>query len=1383
MIMRDLRNRYWAASLCALLLAVFVAAPTVRGASADQGQVKALANKGAELAEQGQNAEAIRYYERAVELAPGVYGPRHRETGRLMNELALLYVNTGRYAQGGALHRKALAIYEDALGKNHLEVATVLCNVAWAEWQVGRYGDAEPLAARCLKIRESELGKDHAQVADALNLLGFLYHEMGQYDKAEPLLQRGLEINEAGLGRDHLNVAESLFHLGELYRSMKQYTKAEDYLQRSLQIRQAKLEADHPVVAAALTSLGWLYTDMGQYAKAEPVFLRGLHIQEAKLGKDHPIVAITLSNLAALYLRMKQPAKAEPLFLRSLAIIEAKLGKDHPDVALRTHNLGNLYLSLGQLDKAEHFYRRTLQIRQDKLGKDHPYVGGILSTLAKLYAGTGAWQQAAERFEQSRRNARQHIRRVLPILSEKEQLTFLNSEDRFRLHTCLSFGLLRRDDASVAAESAAWLLNGKAILQQTLAERALLARDHSTPELGRVSEELSTVRKRLAALSLSRAKPGEEESRLQEWQQLTEHEQRLARQVNQARGGSARDETWVELNEVRKTLPANGILVEIARFTVVDFETAGKQKKAQTIHYAAWVIPAAGPGTVQVIDLGPAEPIEAVVQAVRQALRDAPQVIRRLGEPEAEKALRELLGVLSRLILQPLLPQIEDRTTWVLSPDSALWLVPWAALPLKDGDYAAQKHRIHYVISGRDLLAAGARGGLGRPLVMADPDYDLLPSESRVEARAVLAGQNLALADNLRSTGLVNGLPAVRRLPGTAVEAAAIIPRLETYAGQKLQVYTDKQALEAVFKAARRPRVLVLSTHGYFLEDQPSPSTQRPTAQGKRSAAAGLSSANPLLRCGLLLAGCNKRGQAQDEDEDGVLTGLEVVGTDLRGTELVVLSACETGLGEVRNGEGVAGLRQAFQLAGAQSVLATLWQIPDRETTQIMGGFFEKLAAGKGKADALHCAQLALIEDRRGRNGAAHPFFWAAFTITGSLDPKPGEDGPLAADPRSERLGSAEAYNERGEAFLGEGRYTLALADFQAALRLDPKSARAHNNIGMVHQSREEYAQAVGAFDKAIALESGNANFYRNRGIVNRLRGERTQAIADFDRALERNDKDEMSYLSRAQCHVDLGQPDRAIADCNRVLELNPKSALAYRRHGWANYRKKNVDQALADYKQAVKLDPNNAYLYNDRGAAHEQRQNYDQALADYTQALQLKPAYATTYLNRANLYRSRKQYKQAVADYEVAATIAPRYRLSAVGYINRGEAYRMNGQHEKAIVDFEAALKLEPNSARAYANRGYSYKNLNEYERALADFNQALKRSPKYAFALVGRGGTYRLQGDFAAALTDLDEAIRLAPKYTDAYRHRALTYRARADEAKARADEEKARQLDSPR
>ncbi len=990
----------WLNWLPAALMLAGLAAPAPGQGTGASAEVAALARRARALEQAGQLAEAARWFEKAVARAREVHGPGHLATavqmgnlaevyrvlgrydraeplferslevlqekrgkdhpdvGLALNNLALLHQAAGRHARAEPLFRRALAVLRASRGRDHPDVALLLNNLGLLYQDMGQYARPEALYRRSLEIRVDRLGRDHPTVATSLNNLALLYRATGQFHRAEPLFRRSLAIYEARLGEDHLNTASALNNLADLHFSTGRHATAEPLFQRSLRIREKKLGKDHPEVATSLNNLALLYHATGRYTKAEPLFRRALAIYEARLGKEHPHTATVLDNLASLYRALEQYARAEPLFQRGLEIRESKLGKEHPSVARSLDNLASLYQEQGRLAKAGPLYRRSLAIREARRGKDHPAVASSLDNLAALLVRQGQPDRAAPLADRSRRIIRRHLATVLPGLLDSEKADFFrNTNARANLEIALSLGLAGKDVPALAALSAAWLLNGKAANQESLASSLLLARQSDDPAVGKLAGALAEARRDLARLSRMVVRPGQEVQQRERLEALTAREQTLARRLRLAGGGAAAPPPWVELDEARKALPAGAVLIDIARFRPFDSTARRRADAWKPARYVAWVTPRSG--AVQRIDLGPAGPIDRAICRLREAIRAAAGTLKKEGEVKAEKALREHLDTLSALVLRPLLPACGSAGTWHLSPDGNLWLVPWEALVLADGKYVVEKHAIAYLSSGRDLLpAAAARVKTAVPWVLADPDYDLEPGKTVPRS-----------GEQSRSPSALAGLGSVPRLEGTRAEARAIV---DAFPDVRPRVYLRQRASKARVLAARNPRVLALCTHGFFLPDPELPRDEPGRTRRWE---------NPLLRCGLLLAGCNNAGKGGGDD--GVLTGLEVLQIDLRGCELAVLSACETGLGEVQAGEGVACLRQAFQLAGARAVVSSLWRVPDQQSGRLMSLFFRHLAKGKNRAEALRAARLKLIEERREDFAAAHPFFWAAFTITG----------------------------------------------------------------------------------------------------------------------------------------------------------------------------------------------------------------------------------------------------------------------------------------------------------------------------------------------------------------------------------------------------------------
>ena len=717
---------------------------------------------------------------------------------------------------------------------------------------------------------------------------------------------------------------------------------------------------------------------------------------------------------------------------------------------------------------------------------------------------------------------------MVSVLPEVEQNTFLRISAA-GYHTGLALGLRHAADPAMAARSAAWLINGKALELQVAAEAVLLGRgvngSRTTPEPNAsLTQKLRDTRLELARLILAPATPDQETARQKQRRQLFDRQRDLVKQL--ATGQFALEEDpWIELAEVRKRLPDHTVFIDLARFEVRDFTAMSGQPKLLPAHYAAWITPVRG--NVQVIDLGPAEAIDTAVHKARLALRAAAAGLREKAKPRDDSALRQPLDDLARLVLHPLLPHIDKAERWIICPDGNLFLVPWAALSLANGHPAIEGHAISCVTSGRDLVAVKSPAQVSAPLVLANPDVE---QQDKLMAALLPAVRRYAGADPSPPTPLPQGergekapspptpLPQGER-GGKAPSPPTALPQGER--GEKV----PGEAMAAAFQAAHGPRVVVLTAPGYFLADQQIDPRERVRLAGMEQPRQVLNLENPLLRFGLVLAGTSAK-PARDGQDAGLLMGSQIVAGDLRGTELVVLPVTETGPGEAPSGEAVAGLRQAFQFAGAGTLLAALWPAP--EGAEVLTGFLDNLSRGQRMADALRNAQLSAIKSGTSANCATNVLSWTGFTLTGMAAVAPAL---TAAD--LEPLGSSEACNERGLKWLKQGRSNLAVADFEAALKLDPKFARAYHNLSMVYRERDELDRALEYADKAVALDP-NAAHCRHRALLFRLRADYVKSLADLDKAVAADDKDVNILLERAFVQRTLGHLEEAAADCDR---------------------------------------------------------------------------------------------------------------------------------------------------------------------------------------------------------------------------------------------------------
>lgn len=906
-----------------------------------------LVRKASDLKKKGKFDEALPVEQQLLAIREKTLGLEHPDVATSLNNLALLHKNKGDYATAESMYKRSLAISEKAFGPDHLDVANTLHNLALLYRDNGDYSAAELLLKRVLTIREKTAYAAPLLLADSLNFLAELYRQKADYAAAEPMYKRSLALREKLSGAGHPAVATALNNLAILYYAKGDYAMAEPMYKRALAIWEKALGVEHPSVARALNNLAELYEAKGDYATAETLYKKALAISEKSSGPDHPDVAICLNNLAALYQTKSDYAAAEPLLKRALAIKEKVLAPGHPSIANSLSNLADLYYVKSDYASAEPLLKQALALLEKAWGPEHPDIARSLNNLANLYKAKGDYAAAVPLFNRVLMIGEGNMRRNLSG-SERQQQAYLTTFAKsFNAAIALHPQSAPRDpQARQLALTALLRFKGRSLDESTDTLNRLRSRaDKATRTL---LDQLFSARSQSATLTLRGPDERPLETYRSRLEQLGQEIETLEADLSR-RSLEFRTTTLpVAPEAVAAAIPADAALVEFVQYRPVEAKTA----KQLAPHYVVYVLTAQG--EPRWAELGEAAVIDQQVGALRLALRNPKR-----GD------YKRIARTMDKQVMEPVRKLVDGKTQLLLSPDGMLNLLPFAALVDESGKYLMERYKLAYLSSGRDLLRLQIKQeSKAVAVVLANPAFDGRPAADALAQRDIKPVYGGSQSSTL-SLDFANA--NFKSLPGTAGEAQALKQLLP-----EATVLTHEQATEAALKKVDRPRLLHIATHGFFLPDL------NLNAGGVRNGEAASSARleNPLLRSGLALAGANLH---KGGDDDGILTALEAAGLDLWGTKLVVLSACDTGVGEVKNGEGVYGLRRAFVLAGSESQVMSLWSVSDQGTKELMVEYYKRLIKGEGRGEALRQVQLQMLK----HPNRHHPYYWASFIQSG----------------------------------------------------------------------------------------------------------------------------------------------------------------------------------------------------------------------------------------------------------------------------------------------------------------------------------------------------------------------------------------------------------------
>lgn len=896
-------------------------------------------------------------------------GIRHIDYAHNLSELGQLYTSQGNYAKAESVLLEALNLQKENKAIKQFDYAMIIKHLANFYKEVGRYLNAEALYIEALNVLEKEKDENAFEYAGLQIDLAGLYKFMGKYAKSEILYLQSTETMRNLLGPDHIDYGSCLHNLADLYIYIGIYSKAEALNLKALEIAENSVGIKSIKYMQSLANLAIVYEVLDDFAKAESLALAALEIEKEIRGNDNLGYSYSLSNLGVIYTIHEKYLEALEVYNEALDIQKRILGCNHPFYALTLQNLADLYEAMGDFPRAESLFTEALAIRKNMIGTEHPYYISNLHKLACLKASIGENYLAVSLYTNGLSSLQKLLLATFASLSESEK-TLYSKKDEQVYHNLLS-SVSWVPNAITDTIYNLFLFRKGLILNSSINTRSFIQSSTDERLKQKYSDWLSTkqlINNLYSKTIEQRKNSGYNLDSLEEAANTLEKE--LSRM-------SATFEDFVMIpdfkwEDVRKNLKPGEAVVDLVKYRLYD------KRWTDTTRYGVFITKNDSQEPVY-FEFKNGNRIDTlVIPKLNDLNRNRFADVSNDEEDDANVIMlgdKEELDFYSELFA-PIAGHLNGVKKIYFSLDGEFYKVNFNTLRNPaTGKYLIEEYDIVYVSSANEIARGKRETPPNKTAVLTGfPNYDLsLDSLTTLLKAEQKQDQSRDVYVNTSKIKQYN----IDLLPGTKDEVTVTSDLLKKN-GWEVSSWLFNDATESKIKSVSAPGLLSISTHGFF---SPSPKTDY-TESYFMGIETKKAVENPLLRSGLFLTGAETFLNSDDEKkeefkENGILTAYEASQMNLLGTDLVILSACETGLGEVNNGEGVFGLQRGFFGAGAKSVLMSLWKVDDTATKDLMIEFIKNYSTTMNKQQSLRDAQLTIMKKY------PQPYYWGAFVMVG----------------------------------------------------------------------------------------------------------------------------------------------------------------------------------------------------------------------------------------------------------------------------------------------------------------------------------------------------------------------------------------------------------------